>query len=231
MRRSSIFLAAVTLTAVFLLMFFGITTFSLFEDGKPTGTNESANLLTPLETPTVQFGNPTRGSADAKVTIVEFGDYLCPPCADMEASLVRLLNEFPNDVRVVWKDLPNVALHDQALKAAVAARCAGYQKAFWEYHDLEFANQASINDPAYAIFAARLGLDEDLFEGCLERQESKPLVDRDFEEAQRLRLDATPYLFIGDRRISGAISYDQLRGLVVAAVAAAKQAAPKDGVR
>lgn len=222
--RSQAFVGITVLMAAAVLILFGITALSPIEPDQRTATNDVINL-TPLEKPTVVFGNPYRGPQTARVTIVEFGDFLCGPCATLEETLTRLLEEFPNDLRVVWKDFPNTATHQEALNAAIAARCAGMQGKFWEYHDLLFANQDSINSLAYATFGEQAGLGLQEFQQCIAEQRTRPVVERDFEEGQRLRVDATPYLFINDRRASGALDYDSLRALVASELSVASQPA------
>ena len=136
----------------------------------------------------------------------------------MDQDLSRIITEFAGKVRVVWKDFPNDASHPDALPAAKAARCAGLQGAFWQYHDLLLANQGSTGIENHAILAQQLGLDAASFRSCAESDDMLPAVRRDAEEAVRLRLDATPYLFIGDRRVSGAVGYDALRTYVETAL-------------
>ena len=148
------------------------------------------------------------------MTIIEFSDYICSPCAILDFDLKRLIEEYPNDVRLVWKDFPNEKQHPGASEAAVAARCAGYQNAFWEFQRILLAGQAGASTESYNMMAEVLELDTDQFSDCLTNNQSKPLVERDMKEALRLRIDATPYVFINDRRLSGAVGYDLLKNIV-----------------
>jgi len=226
MNRSSLFLATLILIGTALLIVFGI---SSLPAAAPDATNaDQAAAVAPLDVPSVLFGNPVRGRQDAKVTVVEFGDYQCQPCQEMDDSLGQILKDFPDDVRVVWKDFPDTSSHKEALTAAIAVRCAGLQDAFWEYHDLLLANQTSINASAYGIFANQLGLDEVSFAGCLKDEATKPVVERDFEEGRGLRIDATPYLFINKRRVSGVLRYELLKEMVRIEVDRAKAAGSAD---
>ncbi|MDD5251764.1 MAG: thioredoxin domain-containing protein [Patescibacteria group bacterium] len=220
------FLAATVLLATLILFVFGMT--ALFPPvNAPLPSEEQEKLTSRLEKPTVVFGNPTRGPNDARVTIVIFGDYLCGPCAEMEASLNQLLTEYPKDVRVVWKDFPNAQLHPGATDAAIAARCAFYQGAFWEYHDLLFTSSQGVVASNYPIFAGQLGLDTAAFSTCLTETPPRALVERDTEEGLRLGIDATPYLFINSRRVSGAVSYDTLKQFTQAELNQAAATAPQ----
>src|SRR5512142_2343945 len=78
--------------------------------------------------------SPTRGPADAWVTIVEFGDYQCPYCGASEPTLREVDAQRPG-LRWVWKDFP-LPQHPRALPTAIAAQCAYSQGHFWEMHDL-----------------------------------------------------------------------------------------------
>ncbi|HTM69002.1 MAG TPA: thioredoxin domain-containing protein [Candidatus Binatia bacterium] len=229
MRHSNAFLGAAILAALLILVVYGIAALSPVNPA-PKSVNQIDLSAAPLDKPTVSFGNPSRGPKDAAVTVFVFGDYVCPPCAEYEATTSQLLTEFPKDVRIVWKDMPNTQLHPESINAAVAARCAADQGAFWQYHDLLYQEQASIGPKNYTPFAAQLGLDLEAFQSCYDSRQTQPLVQRDYDEGQRLRVDSTPYTFVNGRRVAGAVSYEQLRGFVVAALSEAgiqpAQAAP-----
>lgn len=218
MRKSNLFLGLTILVSLLILVVYGIAALSPINP-KPTQDADTGRSLPPLDAPTVTFGNPTQGPKDAKVVVYVFGDYQCSPCAEFEDALHQLTAEFPKDVRLVWKDMPNSAQHPEAIGAAVAARCADEQGAFWQYHDLLMQNQGSLGAKNYVPFAAQLGLDLQPFQSCVDNEQTKPLVQRDYDEGQRLRIDSTPYIFVNKRRITGAISYEQLRGFVSAALA------------
>jgi protein-disulfide isomerase len=218
MRPSYAFLGAAILASMLLLIIYGIAALSPINAPVPASSTQDGATATPLDKPTLRFGNPWRGTQDAKVTIFVFGDYLCEPCSQIETSLAQALLDYPHDLKVVWKDMPNSGAHPEAINAAVAARCAGDQGAFWAYHDTLMSQQASINANNYEPFAAQLHLDVDAFGTCFANAVTRPLVERDFEEGQRLQIDSTPYLFINDRRVSGAIDYEQLKGFIEGAI-------------
>lgn len=223
MRSGPLFYAFFLLLSVAVLAYFGAITFAPLPGDGPTP--EQVDLLaTPLERPEIMFGNPSIGPKGAFVTIVEYGDYLCQSCATMVAPIRKALVEFDGRLRFVWKDLPNTDLHPEAYNAAMAARCAAQQGAFWSYHDKLFENQSSINDSAYAIFAQELKLNVSDFQLCMDTEATKYIVRQDIEEAIRLDVDATPYLFIGDNRISGPLNETQFLTFVRLEMAKAEQA-------
>ncbi|HTP53171.1 MAG TPA: thioredoxin domain-containing protein [Anaeromyxobacteraceae bacterium] len=84
-----------------------------------------------------------RGPSDAWVTLVEFADYECPFCAAAEPTLEQLLQLYPGEVRLVFKNFP-LSIHPHAPAAAIAAECAGEQGKFWEMHDAIFANRSAL---------------------------------------------------------------------------------------
>lgn len=96
----------------------------------------------------VGVGNlPMRGSASAKVTMVEFSDYECPFCERFFTQTEGTIKKDYVDsgkVKFYYRDFPLSSIHPGAQKAAEAARCAGDQNKYWEYHDLVFKNQSSI---------------------------------------------------------------------------------------
>ena len=89
----------------------------------------------------VQAGDPVKGPANAKVTIVEFSDFQCPYCLQAYATVKQIMDAYPNDVRFIYKQFPLNSIHPQAQKAAEASLCAHEQGKFYEYHDKLFESQ------------------------------------------------------------------------------------------
>ena len=106
-----------------------------------------------------------RGSLDAPVTVVEYGDFECPYCGQAEPVVRELLADFA-DVRYVWRHLPLTDVHPHAQLAAEAAEAAGEQGAFWEMHDLLLAHQDALNPDDLLGYAEQLGLDLDAVPGA-----------------------------------------------------------------
>lgn len=227
MRKSSIFTSVIALLAIFFLFILGITSLPISQDDDLV-KNAEEDTLEPLEHPTYSFVNPVKGMQDAALTIYEFGDYTCEACAEVEQTLNLMQDEFPLQVKIVWKDFPHLGFQQEGLYSAMAARCAGLQGAFWEYHDILLANQLSINRPSLNAFAAEIRLDIPAFETCLENEETRHIVERDFEEGLRLGVDSTPYFFIGERRVSGGLNYEQLRGFIVTELERIRAAGDED---
>lgn len=171
-----------------------------------------------LSAPTVTVVDPQVGSKDAVVTIVNFGDYQCPSCVDLDASLATLRQEFPNDLRIVWKDMPNTSVHDEALNAAIAAQCAGEQKQFWPYHQLLMQNSVQLGNDLYLALADNLQLRKNAFSRCLEDQSTLPLVQRSFDEGVALEITATPTIYVNGERYTGDLTESELRHAIEAQI-------------
>lgn len=163
-----------------------------------------------LVVPTVTFVNPSKGPEAATVTIVEFADFACSACREVSAILQMVQSAFPEDVRVVFKHLPNDSLHPTATLASLASMCAESQQAFWQYHDVLFAQQALLSESQLLQIAEELRLNSESFSECLASENPKPLIQKDMEEAEALGIVATPTIFIGEKRWVGAFDPSEL---------------------
>ena len=162
----------------------------------------------------VEVGDdPRLGPASAPVQIIEFADYECPYCQKVNEDLGRLREQFGAQVSVVYKDFP-LPMHPLAVHAAEAARCAGSQGKFWEFHDSLFqTKRLQVSDLKQQ--AQTLRLDSARFNQCLESGEQSARVKKDSQEGLRLGLQGTPSFFINGHFMSGAIGYAKLRETVM----------------
>jgi protein-disulfide isomerase len=168
----------------------------------------------------------TRGPAAAPVTILEWSDFQCPFCKNAQDVLARLLAEYPDSLRLVFKDFP-LRSHDRAVPAAVAARCAGAQGRFWEYHDLLFVAQPAFARDDLLGYARRLGLDVPAFTGCLDAGQFRDAVVADQREGREAGVRATPTFFINGRKIEGALPIEEFRDAIRQALREAAAAPPR----
>jgi protein-disulfide isomerase len=149
---------------------------------------------------TIDGRGPSLGRATAPVTIVEFSDYECPYCGQFfRETLPLIVADYVKSgrVRFVYHDFPIPSLHPGAVKAAEAARCAGDQARFWEYHDALFQNQSSLEEPELAQRAVTLKLDTTAFSRCLKSGQHSNAIKRSIAEGDRAGVDGTPFFFIG----------------------------------
>lgn len=205
----------ITFLAVVILLFFGSFVKPInVQPGNTTGSQTAT-----VTEPTATFVNPARGAKNPRVVMIEFSDFACEHCADVQTAIQAALRAYPDDVRHVWKNLPNPSAHEQSIPAAVAAHCADRQGRFWDYHDSLFIRQDFLSNETYQQIASELKLDTVRFASCLENQDTYPLVEKDAEEAHALGLIATPTLFIGSQKVVGSISAEELVGLIAEALA------------
>lgn len=125
------------------------------------------------------------GSAEARITIVEFSDFQCPFCRELAPRLKRLRVSYPEDVRVVYRHYPLQLIHPHAYRAAVAAECAEDQGRFEAFHDSLFVKQDSIGVLSWGRFGKRAGMgDTTAFVFCILRTDTlKRLRDGDVGKA------------------------------------------------
>jgi protein-disulfide isomerase len=201
------FVISIGILSFILFAFFGA---SLSFENKVAYTDQDI----PTE-PSVTFIDPTLGPATARATIVLYGDYGCDACATLDETLITLIaDDFPTDVRLVWKDMPNTSQHKEALNAAVAARCAEDQDAFWEYHALLIANHDSLSPELYSALAKQLGLKENTFASCYNNQTPAPVIQQTHDEGVALGVTATPTIFINGARYTGAVDSGTLKAMI-----------------
>ena len=174
-----------------------------------------SEVLITLAPPSADFpleGAPRLGPENAPVRLVEFADYQCPYCAKVNPHIAKLREEFGDKVSVYFKDLP-LQMHANARKAAEAARCAGDQNKYWEYHDQLF--KTTQLDPQNLKQIARdMKLDGDKFDKCLDEGAQASAVQKDMSDAQQLGLSGTPAFFLNGQYFSGAMDYNTIRDMV-----------------
>ncbi len=177
------------------------------------------SYLEPLRIPVEDAGFPSRGPENAPVTIVEFSDFECPYCSRVIPALEQVLDTYGDQVRLVFRQFPLNNIHPNAQKAAEASLCANDQGKFWEMHDLMFKEQRSLELEQLKEKAARLELDVEAFNECVDSSKYAEAVMSDQEAASRVGVSGTPALFINGRFLSGAQPYEQLAILIDAELA------------
>jgi protein-disulfide isomerase len=153
-----------------------------------------------------------RGPRDAKVLLVEYADYECPYCQQMQPTLDRIESEFKGQLAFAYKDVP-LPMHPDAPKAAEATHCAGAQGKYWDYHDLLVKNK-QLEIPALKEAAKTLKLDTKAFDQCLDSGKENDILKEHTAEAAALGVTGTPSFLINGRYFEGVLTYEQLRAIV-----------------
>lgn len=155
------------------------------------------------------------GPRDATVELVVFSDYTCKFCIELDAVLRRIRSEFP-EIRFVHHDFP---LDDDSVgfRAAVAARCASEQGAFWKFNDLLFDQKGKLPPETITALAQSAGLDLVRFSGCLKSEKSVSSARASRDEAMHTGIPGVPALFLNGTLIGGMVDYTTLRSKILEA--------------
>jgi protein-disulfide isomerase len=167
---------------------------------------EVSVLLSPPKVQVDYDPKRLRGNPKASVMIIEFSDYQCPYCHQVEPTLKDLLAKYGERVSLAYRDFP-LTIHPQAELAAEASRCAGEQGRFWEYHDRLFA-ASNLERPALIDYAKAMKLDDKQFDACLTSGKYKSQVESDSREGTQAGVSGTPAFFINGAQLTGAQAPD-----------------------
>ncbi|HEU4765832.1 MAG TPA: thioredoxin domain-containing protein [Pyrinomonadaceae bacterium] len=169
--------------------------------------------------------DPTKGPANAAVTIVEFTDFECPACAAMHPVIEEVLKSYGDRVRFVVRDFP-LNRHANARKAAEAANAANAQGKFFEYAALLFKNQKALDVPSLKKYASEIGLDRARFDAALDRGTYAAEVRKDMQDGEMYGVGVTPTIFVNGVQLR-ALSADGLKEAIDKAAGARATTTPK----
>ncbi len=155
---------------------------------------------------------------DAKVTLVEFGDFQCPACGASHPIVKQLLNEYDGKITFVFRHFP-LPMHKNAIKAANAAEAAGEQKKFFEMHDLIYENQKEWSeskkaDEFFEKYAGELKLDMDKFKEDVKSKKYEGKIKSDQADGNAVGVNSTPTFFINGKLQAGGLPYDQFKAKI-----------------
>ena len=149
-------------------------------------------------------GAPSRGPANAKLVLVEFSDFQCPYCRTAAGHVDKLLEMFPQDLRVVFKQFP-LESHSDAALAAEASLAAHAQGKFWPLHDRIFRHTGRINRPQLAAWAMETGIDLARFNADLDAGKYRAQVQKEASEGSAAGVQGTPSFFVNGRNYRGSM--------------------------
>ena len=150
-------------------------------------------------------GFPSEGPDDAPIVIVEFSDFECPFCTKWHNEVyLPLLEEYPDQIKLVYRNFPLTSLHANAYLSAEAAMCAGDQDAYWAYHEKLFESELGLREAALYEYADQLQLDTGSFENCLSSGKYTDFVKEDMDYAISIGVQSTPTFYVNGRLLIGA---------------------------
>lgn len=158
-----------------------------------------------------EAGDPLAlGEVDAPVVMIAYSEFQCPFCGRFARETEPvLIEDYVEDgrLRIEWRDFPY--LGEESTAAALGARAAAQQDAFWEFEQAMFDNQQPPNSGRItaeflADVAEGVGLDRERFLDDLDSDEVAAAVARDFQEGQSIGVTGTPAFLINGRPVMGA---------------------------
>jgi protein-disulfide isomerase len=161
----------------------------------------------------VEAKGPARGPNNAPITLVEFSDFQCPFCGRAHDTVEQVMQSYAGKVRLVFRHFP-LEFHKNAEKAAEASMCANEQGKFWEYHDVLFKNQQTLEVDQLKTHATEVGLDGNTFAACLDSGKYKKTVEEDTAAGQKVGVSGTPAFFINGVMLSGAQPFDEFKKVI-----------------
>jgi protein-disulfide isomerase len=180
------------------------------------GLRNQAAVAVLMQPPRLYVGyDPARvrGDPNAPVMIVEFSDYQCPYCHQVEPTLTEILAKYGGKVSLAYRDFPLEQIHLQSEIAADASHCALEQGKFWAYHDRLFS-ASELDKNSLIEYARNLKLDDKQFASCLTSEKYKAAIDKDIAEGTQAGVIRTPSFFINGIQASGVLPREEFMRLI-----------------
>ena len=186
------------------------TIYSVKRPPSNTGANNGKTAALAV-LPPVSSSDFVLGDQNAPVTIIEYGDFQCPFCGKFFKETESTLREKyikTGKVKFIYRDF--AFLGPESIWAANAARCAGEQDKFWQYHDYLYGNQSGENQGAFSksnlkSFSTALGLDAEKFNACLDSEKYTDLIQKETKAGGEAGVSGTPANFINGTLYPGAL--------------------------
>lgn len=195
------------------------------------GGNSSPDKATPKlsETQIKKLIKPEshiKETKNAKLTLVEFGDYQCPACGQAYPVVTMLLDTYKEQVKFVFRNYP-LPMHQNAKAAAEAAEAAGAQGKYFEMYDALYANQQEWGEqkdplPYFKKYAKNIGLDVDAVIEAIKTNKYEDIIQKDIADGNSIGVAATPTFILNGEKITGGLPYDEFKAKIDAALKTAK---------
>lgn len=189
-------------------------------------SDEATPLASMSSDETVQ-GDWGYGNPDAKLTIIEYGDYQCPACGYYHPIVKEVMEEFKDDVYFVFRHFPLTNAHQFAVVAASAAEAAGRQGKYWEMHNMIMENQQmwsrGMATSAFLAYARELGLDDVQFNADVRDETILAKIERDFQSGVNLGVNSVPSFYFNGQPTPAPRTKDGFRQLIVDRLAQLEQ--------
>jgi len=155
-----------------------------------------------------------QGEVNAACSLVEYGDYECPSCGEVQPIIKSLQARFRSKMSFVFRNFPLREIHPWAEAAAEIAELADSQGKFWEMHDLLFANQESLSERSLQALVGDLGLSEANMKQVRSTGTLRNRIDADLAGGIRSGVNGTPTFFLNGDRYDGSTDFESLAALM-----------------
>ena len=221
--RNLIFISVTLVTLVVIIG--GVFLFSKGGGSSTSTKTVPDTLLIPTDpyiTGGISNGKFLPQSKDAKVTIVEFGDYQCPACSAYSPLVDKILTEFSGKVNLTFRNFP-LPQHTNATITSYAAEAAGLQGKFWDMHVKLYDSQEEWSDSSVAKdivirYATEMALDVNKFKADIDSSKVKERVTKDIADANLIGINSTPTFFINGQKIDNPRDYEEFKKIVSDAI-------------
>lgn len=172
------------------------------------------DLYDMLRGPILSDLDPSLGNADSDVSLVIFSDFECAACQKQEKTIRELAERY--GLRLIWKDFPYSDHASRSFQAALAARCAQDENAFWDFHDLLYSGVYGLDRRSFLQIAEKLSLDTDDFADCFDSGAKAKVIEDNMREAAALDIPGVPFIYINDQEVMGEMDKAGLEKIIQA---------------
>ncbi len=158
------------------------------------------------------------GSKDAKVKVIEFGDFQCPACGAAHPIVKKIMEQYKDNPNVMFafRNFPLKEIHPNAEISSEAAEAAGEQGKYWEMHNMLYEKQnewSTAADPTsiFTGYASQLGLDVDKFTASVTNRQYSSIINTDYDDGTKAGVNATPSFFFNGEKVAKVISEDDFK--------------------
>jgi protein-disulfide isomerase len=171
----------------------------MFNKDKAADNGSSSNQ-------SVQATNHVSGKTDAKVTLIEYGDFQCPACGAYHPIVKQLKSDYADKISFQFRHYPLTQIHPNAFISSRAAEAAGKQNKFFEMHDLLYEQQqawSSTSDPTqtFVAYASQLQLDVEKFKTDLSAESTGDAINADLRAGQQISVSSTPTFILNGKKL------------------------------
>ncbi len=188
---------------------------------KNTDTNVSkidTNIAQTANSQNGNIGDHTKGSSDSKVVLIEYGDYRCPGCGEINPTIEAIVDIYKDQIQFIFRNFPLTSIHENAKAAAGAVEAAGLQGKYWEMHDKVYASQSdweglSGNDlvDIFSSYASDFKLDTAKFKTDIASTAVNSKITYDQALGNKSKLNSTPTFFLNGTKLEPAIWSDKIK--------------------